>query len=83
VRLKKSYCIASILTELLFEEFRLAIPIWRFFLRVIEHTSDTLDLLKIIHECPYYTGVVFLWPFLTGVRALIVGADPDEEECWT
>jgi hypothetical protein len=51
--LKKCYCIASILTELLFEEFRLAIPLWRFFLRVIEHTSDTLDLLKIIHECPY------------------------------
>jgi hypothetical protein len=30
VLLKKCYCIASILTELLFEEFRLAIPIWRF-----------------------------------------------------
>jgi len=53
--IKKGYCITSILTELLFEEFGLAIPIWRFFLRVIEHTGDTLYLLKVIHECPCYT----------------------------
>jgi hypothetical protein len=51
--LKKCYCIASILTELLFEDFGLAIPIWRFFLRIVEHASDMLDLLKIIHVCPY------------------------------
>ena len=54
--LKKGYCIVSILTELLFEEFGLAILIWRFFLRVIERASDMLDLLsKIVHECPYLT----------------------------
>jgi hypothetical protein len=45
VLLKKCYCIESILAEFLFEEFRLAIPIWRFFLRVIERASDILDLL--------------------------------------
>jgi hypothetical protein len=51
--LKKCYGVTRVLTELLLEELGLAIPVWRFFLRVIERPSEILDLLsKIVHECP-------------------------------